>query len=104
MVTNQVLGTTQVVQDLAATLLQRRNLVLRNVRIKDGETLIIGGMLKEGESKSVNKIPLLGDLPGIGMFFRSTTSKKEVQELVIMLTPRIIKETEDLVNEGNTAL
>ena len=61
-------------------------------------------MLKEGESKSVNKIPLLGDLPGIGMFFRSTTSKKEVQELVIMLTPRIIKETEDLVNEGNTAL
>ena len=104
LVTNRVLGTTLVVKDLAATLLQRRNLVLRNVRIKDGETLIIGGMLKENESKSVNKIPLLGDLPGIGMFFRSTTSEKEVQELVIMLTPRIIKETEDLVNEGNTAL
>lgn len=55
-------------QDLAATLLQRRDLDLKGVRIKDGETLVIGGMNSENETKSVNKIPFLGDLPVIGMF------------------------------------
>ena len=55
-------------QDLAATLLQRRDLDLKGVRIKDGETLVIGGMIQENETKSVNKIPFLGDLPVIGMF------------------------------------
>ncbi len=43
--------------DLVATLLQRRNLDLKNVRIKDGETLAIGGMIREDENKSVSKIP-----------------------------------------------
>lgn len=89
---------------LAATLLQRRNLDLKNLRIKDGETLIIGGLNREDESKVTKKIPVLGDLPGVGMFFRNTNNIKEKQELVIMLTPRIIKDNEDTVNNGNTAL
>lgn len=90
--------------DLVATLLQRRNLDLKNIRIKDGETLVIGGMIKEDEQKSVAKFPFLGDLPGIGMFFRNTSTTKSKQELVIMLTPKIIKDTEDLVNHEETTL
>lgn len=86
-------------QDLVATLLQRRNLDLKGIRIKDGETLVIGGMIQEHESKSVNKIPFLGDLPVIGMFFRSTGTNKEKEEMVIMLTPQIIIDTEDAVGE-----
>lgn len=90
--------------DLVATLLQRRNLELKNIRIKDGETLVIGGMIREQESKTISKFPFLGDLPGVGMFFRNTSSTKEKSELVIMLTPKIIKDSEDLVNNTGTTL
>ena len=61
----------------------------------DGETLIIGGMIQETETKSVSKIPFLGDLPFIGMFFRSTGTQRSKEEMVIMLTPQIIVDTED---------
>ncbi len=80
---------------IAATLLSRRNLDIKNVRIKDGETLIIGGLIQENTNKSVSKIPILGDLPGIGAAFRTTTSEKVKTELVIMITPKIIKDNED---------
>ena len=86
-------------KDLVATLLQRRNLDLKGIRIKDGETLVIGGMIQEHESKTVNKIPFLGDLPLVGMFFRSTGTSKEKEEMVIMLTPQILIDTEDAVDQ-----
>lgn len=83
--------------DLQATLLSRRNLDLKNIRIKDGETLAIGGLIQEEDSKIVRKIPILGDLPVIGMAFRSSSSTKSKSELVIMLTPRIINDEEGTV-------
>ena len=82
-------------QDLAATLLSRRNLDLKNVRIKDGETLVIGGMIQELESKTVNKIPILGDLPLVGSAFRSVSTSKTKTELVIMITPKILNDGEE---------
>ena len=85
---------------IAATLLSKRNLDLKNIRIKDGETLVIAGMITEEEQKVVGKVPVLGDLPGIGTLFRSSTSEKKKNEMVIMLTPKIITDTEDAV--GNT--
>jgi len=89
-------------QDLAATLLQRRNLELKGVRIKDGETLVIGGMIQETENKNVTKIPFLGDIPVVGMFFRSTTTEKTKEEMVMMLTPQIVVDTEDAVGDDTT--
>ena len=86
-------------QELVATLLQRRNLELKKVRIKDGETLIIGGMLREEETKNVSKIPFLGDLPFIGSVFRSTSTMKTKEEMIIMITPKIITDNEDAVSE-----
>ena len=62
---------------IAATLLQRRNLDLSNIRIKDGETLVLGGLIQERESKNISKLPFLGDLPLIGSIFRSTTTSNE---------------------------
>lgn len=85
---------------VAATLLSNRNLDLKNVRIKDGETLVIAGLINEEEQKAIGKVPVLGDIPGIGALFRSTTSTKKKNEMVIMLTPKIITDTEDAV--GNT--
>lgn len=85
----------QGIMDIQATLLQRRNLELKNVRIKDGDTLVIAGMMREFESKKTNKVPFLGDIPGLGSFFRSTTSTKTKSELVILITPKILTETND---------
>lgn len=86
--------------DLVATLLSRRDLDLKNVRIKDGETLVLGGMLQEVEAKTVNKIPFLGDLPLIGAAFRSTSTTKTKSELVIMITPNIINDGEGAVADS----
>ena len=83
------------VRNLAATLLQRRNLTLKNVRIKDGETLVIGGMIREEETKQVNKIPFLGDIPVVGALFRSSSKEKSKEEMIIMITPKIVIDTED---------
>ncbi len=88
-------------QELAATLLQRRDLDLKGIRIKDGETLVIGGMIQETETKTVKKIPFVGDLPVIGMFFRSTNTEKGKEEMVITLTPQIVIDTEDAVADDN---
>ena len=85
-------------KDIGATLLNRRNLDLKNVRIKDGETLVIGGMLSEGEQKTVQKIPVLGDLPLVGAAFRSTMSNKVKTEMVIMITPKIIQDGETVAD------
>lgn len=86
---------------IGATLLQRRNLDLSNVRVKDGETLVLGGLIQETETKNVTKVPFLGDLPVIGSVFRSTRTSNEKSELVIMITPRIIKDTEDVASGEN---
>lgn len=87
--------------DILATLLQKRMLELKGIRVKDGETLVIGGMIQERENKAVTKIPFLGDIPVIGMFFRSTTTGKSREEMVMMLTPQIIVDTEDAVDRDN---
>ena len=96
----QVTATDSVGTYVAATLLSHRNLDLKNVRIKDGETLVIGGMIGENEHKTISKVPVLGDLPIIGTLFRTTNSTKEKNEMVIMITPKIITDTEDAI--GNT--
>ena len=92
---NETTGETT--EDLQATLLSRRNLDLKNIRIKDGETLAIGGLIQEEDTKIVRKIPILGDLPVIGAAFRSSNTTKTKNELVIMLTPRIINDDEGTV-------
>lgn len=92
------------IEDLQATLLQRRNLDLKNIRIRDGETLVIGGMIKETEQKVIKKLPVLGDLPGLGMLFRNTSTTKNKEELVIMITPKIVKDSEDIVNDTSVTL
>lgn len=60
------------------------------VMIKDGITIIIGGLQKDEKTKIVKKIPLLGDIPLIGLAFRSTSDEVKKTELVILLTPHIM--------------
>jgi type II secretory pathway component GspD/PulD (secretin) len=65
--------------------------VTTDARIKDGETLVLGGLIREEDIQAVQKIPLLGDLPIFGTMFRNTSVTKTRNEVVIMLTPQIMK-------------
>lgn len=60
------------------------------VMVKDGITIIIGGLRKDERYKTVKKIPIIGDIPGLGFFFRSTSDELKKTELVILLTPHIM--------------
>lgn len=80
--------------DIAYTLLQRRDLELKNIRIRDGETLVLAGLIKETEVQATQKMPILSDLPIVGAFFRGSRSNKEKEELVIVITPHIVKDND----------
>ena len=82
--------------EVVATLLQRRNLELNNLRVKDGETLVIAGLIDEKETQTVTKAPFFSDLPLVGFLFRNSKTVKEKTELVILLTPHIVYDDEDL--------
>lgn len=62
------------------------------VLVDNGDTAVLGGIYIHRKSNNVDKIPLLGDLPGIGAAFRSTSNLNEKSELLIFVTPRILKE------------
>ena len=62
-----------------------------NVCMKDGETMVIAGLIGSEESKTMSKVPFLGDLPLIGALFRSVHNNKSETEVVIFLTARIVK-------------
>ena len=60
------------------------------VRVNNGETLVLGGIFDGDESSSVNKVPWLGDMPVFGNLFKTTTKENSKTELIIFITPRIL--------------
>ncbi|HWR29812.1 MAG TPA: secretin N-terminal domain-containing protein [Negativicutes bacterium] len=62
-----------------------------NVRMKDGDTLVIGGLISSSDVKSFNKIPVLGDLPVLGKLFQSISKAKNETEVVVFLKAKIVK-------------
>jgi len=62
-----------------------------NVRMKDGDTLVIGGLISSSDVKSFNKVPILGDLPILGKLFQSVSNSKNESEVVIFLKAKIMK-------------
>ncbi|WP_299535348.1 hypothetical protein [Ulvibacterium sp.] len=59
------------------------------VRLKDGETIILGGLIQESESENINKVPILGSIPLIGRLFRNKSTSLIKSELVIFITPHV---------------
>ena len=60
------------------------------LKVKNGETIIMGGLLRNQDSLSTSRIPFLGDLPLVGNFFRNKTKIQSTRELVVFITPRIM--------------
>ena len=74
-----------------------QNLAIRELktgefRVRDGQTLILTGVIQDDVKELFTKWPVLGDIPLIGQFFRKTTNTREKRELVIVVTPRIIND------------
>ena len=69
-----------------------RTLKSGSSRVRDGQTLILTGVLSDRESTLTRKVPLLGDLPLFGSLFRSSGTDRRKRELVITVTPRILKD------------
>ena len=80
---------------------QKTTEVTTNVMARDGETVIIGGLIEEQVVESFDRIPLLGALPLVGPAFRSKTEQIDRTELIVLLTPRIVRDEEDAV-EGSS--
>ena len=63
-----------------------------NVRMKDGDTMVIGGLISSQEIKNLNKVPILGDLPFLGKLFQSVSKSKNETEVVIFLKAKILNQ------------
>ncbi len=64
------------------------------VRLKDGNSVIIGGLLSEDKSTTISKLPLLGQIPGLGLLFQHRVIITNKKDLIIEITPRILPETQ----------
>lgn len=80
---------------VTAPLITKRSAQSR-VSVRDGRTIVIGGLMQDQLSETIRKVPLLGDIPGIGELFKSRTRSKTKTELLIFLTPHVAAEPADL--------
>jgi len=74
--------------------------ITSNVMVKDGNTIVIGGLFHEATTSGRNQIPGLGNLPLVGALFRSQTDTTQRHEVIILLTPHIIKD-DAIYNKGS---
>ena len=76
--------------------------VTSNVMVRDGSTVIIGGLMRDNLKSDVKQMPLMGNLPLLGKLFRTTAEETQRTEIVVLLTPRIVVQDE-LAVEGEQA-
>lgn len=81
--------TTQISEDFQAPIINQRT-VDTIVTVKDGQSVVIGGLIQSNEENRKTKIPILGDIPGIGLAFQTMQKTSVKTELLVILTPRII--------------
>ncbi|WP_159297814.1 secretin N-terminal domain-containing protein [Microcystis aeruginosa] len=75
------------------TPLIRRELTSGLIRLRDGQSLILSGIIQEKQQSSETKVPILGDIPILGALFRSRTNQNSRSEVIILLTPKIMEDT-----------
>ncbi len=75
-------------------LVSQRSLNSGLIRLRDGQTLILSGIIQDTERATVSKLPILGDLPLIGSLFRRTNKQNQRNEVIVLLTPQIIDDSE----------
>ena len=86
-------GTQTITNCGEVNLLNTRRLDTGAVRIKNGETLVLTGVIQDSDIETLVKFPILGDIPIMGSLFRSTSKEIGKRELIVLVTPKIIEDT-----------
>ncbi|PSB32873.1 type IV pilus secretin family protein [Chlorogloea sp. CCALA 695] len=76
------------------TLISERSLNSGLIRLRDNQTLILSGIIQDSDRTTVSKVPILGDIPLLGALFRSTNRQNQRQEVIVLLTPQILDDSE----------
>ena len=71
-------------------------MITTQVIVNDGQTVVLGGIMEKTRSTSENKVPFLGDIPLLGYLFKNTTKTNNKDELLIFVTPKILREGSNL--------
>tara|TARA_Y100001978_G_scaffold30574_1_gene26346 strand:+ start:1565 stop:3247 length:1683 start_codon:yes stop_codon:yes gene_type:complete len=85
----------------AVSKINNRRLDTGAIRIKDGETLVLTGVIQETDVDTTYKYPLLGDLPLLGSLFRSKQVTRDKRELIILVTPKVLNDNNSLLDKYN---
>jgi len=93
----ETLGT----QELAPTTLKRK--ADTTVVVHNGQTVVLGGMIRDDKTKTVSRVPILGSLPLLGPLFRSENTRSEKTNLLIFLTPRVISNSQAMQNVSRSS-
>nr|WP_155751989.1 type IV pilus secretin family protein [Scytonema sp. UIC 10036] len=80
--------------DGVITLLSQRSLRSGAIRLRDGQTLILSGIIQESDRVTVSKVPILGDIPLLGSLFRKTNKVNQRNEVIVLLTPQVMDDSE----------
>ena len=93
---SQLTGTTVRVSETASLPVYAKRSAESRVGILDGQTIVIGGLVEDNKTETIRKVPLLGDIPLLGWFFRRKEDKISKTELLIFLTPHVALKPEHL--------
>jgi type IV pilus assembly protein PilQ len=79
---------------LRGALLNQRRLETGKVRLRDGQTLVMTGIIQDTDRTTVSKVPILGDIPLLGRLFRRESGERSRKELVVLVTPRVLDDSD----------
>ncbi|NET72616.1 MAG: AMIN domain-containing protein [Sphaerospermopsis sp. SIO1G2] len=88
------IGGSAATPDGTITLLAARTLESGLIRLRDGQTLILSGIIQDSDRTTVTKLPILGDIPLLGSLFRSTNRENERREVIVLLTPQVMDDSQ----------
>ncbi|MBI2809336.1 MAG: hypothetical protein HYX67_00695 [Candidatus Melainabacteria bacterium] len=85
------------------TLLNVREIMSQEVRVKDGQTLVLGGLFSEQEAAQLAKVPYLAEAPILGALFRNSLKGRNRSELMLLLTPKIVEDDPTSITDSQTS-
>jgi general secretion pathway protein D len=86
-------STVQINEQFSAPITNTRSALTR-VAIENGKTIVIGGLMEDRKDQQIHKVPLLGDIPYVGAFFRSESRTKNRTNLMVFLRPVVMRDAE----------
>lgn len=85
------------------TLLNVREIMSQEVRVKDGQTLVLGGLFSEQEAAQLAKVPYLAEAPVLGALFRNSLKGRNRSELMLLLTPKVVEDDPTSITDSQTS-